>query len=98
MRLGTELQFSQGAWNAYASVLRADDQDRPGSLELASEGWTKVEVGADYTINMGSDGELMLFVRGRNLGNDTIRLSTSYLRSFAPEAGRSFETGVRYRY
>lgn len=98
MRLGAELQFSQGAWNAYASVLHADKQDRPGNFELASEAWTKVEVGADYTINMSSDGELMVFVRGRNLSDDTIRMSTSYLRSFAPEAGRSFETGVRYRY
>jgi len=40
----------------------------------------------------------MLFARGRNLGDEEIRLSTSYLRGFAPEAGRSLEVGVRFRY
>jgi len=98
MRQGAELQFSRGPLNAYASVLHADDQTRPGLAELASEGWTKIEAGADYTFSIAAHGELMLFVRARNLGDDTIRMSTSYLRSFAPEAGRSFETGVRYRY
>ena len=40
----------------------------------------------------------MIFIKGRNLANEEIRLSTSYLRGFAPEAGRSVEAGVRYRY
>lgn len=98
MRYGAELQFSQGPLNAYASVLQAEDQKRPGNFELATQSWTRFEIGADYTFNMAANGELMIFLRGRNLGDDTIRMSTSYLRSFAPEAGRSFETGLRYRY
>jgi iron complex outermembrane receptor protein len=40
----------------------------------------------------------MLFARGRNLGDDEIRLSTSFLRGFAPEAGRSLEVGIRLSY
>jgi iron complex outermembrane recepter protein len=97
-RYGAELHVTQGAWSAYASMLHATEQSRPGAFELNSDSWTKLELGADYTLTMANGNELLLFVRGRNLSNDTIRLSTSYLRSVAPEAGRSVETGIRYRY
>jgi len=55
-------------------------------------------MGADYSMETGANGDLLLFVKLRNLTDEEIRLSTSYLRGFAPEAGRSLETGVRYRY
>ena len=35
---------------------------------------------------------------GAPLGDEEIRLSTSYLRGFAPEAGRSVETGFRFSF
>jgi iron complex outermembrane recepter protein len=97
-RYGAELHFEQGAWNAYASALHATQQDRPGAFELNSDSWSKLELGVDYTLNIANGSELLFFVRGRNVSDDTIRLSTSYLRSVAPEAGRSVETGIRYRY
>ena len=97
-RGGIEVNLSQGPWNAYASLLHMTAQDRPGQFELPSQAWTRLELGVDYTLELASGGELLLFARGRNLGDDTIRWSTSYLRSFAPEAGRSLETGIRFRY
>jgi iron complex outermembrane recepter protein len=36
-----------------------------------------------------------VFLRARNLLDDEIRNSTSFLRAFMPEAGRSVELGLR---
>lgn len=97
-RYGMQLDYKANRWTAYASVQHALAQERPGGLELASPAWTRLEIGADYTVDFADNGELQLFIKGRNLLDDTIRMSTSWLRSFAPEAGRSLETGLRYRY
>ena len=97
-RYGMELSFNKARWTAYASMLHATVQDQPGFAELPSAAWTRFDMGADYSMETGANGDLLLFVKLRNLTDEEIRLSTSYLRGFAPEAGRSLETGVRYRY
>jgi len=97
-RLGARLNINGDNWSAYLSVLHANEQDEPGNFELASKSYTRWDLGADYTLQLDRGSELMLFARGRNLGNDEIRLSTSYLRGFAPEAGRSLEVGLRFSY
>jgi iron complex outermembrane receptor protein len=95
-RIGAEIRFDSTRWSAWSSVIHAFAQDKPGNNELGSDSWTRVDIGADYTFDTGNAGELMLFITGRNLGNSEIRLATSYLRGFAPETGRSLETGIRY--
>ena len=100
--VGAELilngELAGQAWSAYATLIHGDEQDEPGTFELATDSWSRLDLGADYTINTERGVELMIFIKGRNLANEEIRLSTSYLRGFAPEAGRSVEAGVRYRY
>lgn len=96
-RIGSRLTFSQNAWSAFASVLHARDQDDPGNNELPTDGYTRWDVGAEYNLVTGA-GELLMFAKGRNLSDDEIRLSPSFLRGFAPEAGRSLEIGARYRF
>ena len=39
--------------------------------------------------------ELLLFTKLKNIGDEEIRLSTSFLRNYAPESGRSLELGLR---
>jgi iron complex outermembrane recepter protein len=101
-RVGAELtltgEVAGNAWSAYATVIHAAEQDESGAFESATDAWTRFDVGADYTLDDGRGGEWLLFIKGRNVGDDEIRLSTSYLRGFAPEGGRSVEAGVRYRY
>jgi len=101
-RLGFELALTGDvlgrAWSAYATLIHAKAQNEPGAFEIASASWTRFDAGADITIDTGNAGELLLFVKGRNLGDEEIRLSTSYLRGVAPETGRSLEAGVRYRF
>jgi iron complex outermembrane receptor protein len=101
-RVGAELlldgELAGNAWSAYATVIHAQEQDQPGRFEIGTDAWTRVDAGVDYTLIGSSGHEWLLFIKGRNLGDEEIRLSTSYLRGFAPEAGRSVEAGVRYRY
>ena len=97
-RLGVELNLSGGEWSAYTSLTYANEQDKPGEFELSTNSWNRLDIGADYTFDTGNKGQLMLFMKGRNLGDEEIRLSTSYLRGFAPESGRSMEVGLRYTY
>ncbi|MDG2175187.1 MAG: TonB-dependent receptor [Gammaproteobacteria bacterium] len=97
-RLGARLNVDGDNWSAYLSVLHANEQDEPGNFELETESYTRWDLGADFTLQIGRGSELMLFARGRNLGDDEIRLSTSFLRGFAPEAGKSLEVGLRYSY
>jgi iron complex outermembrane receptor protein len=97
-RIGTELRYSADDWAVYGSVQHAFAQQRAGRFEFGTDAWTRVDFGADYTLKTGNTGTVLLFVRGHNLTNEEIRLSTSYLRGFAPEAGRSLETGVRYTF
>ena len=97
-RLGSRLDYHGDAWSAHISVLHGFEQDRPGNWEHATASYTRWDAGVDYTLGMGGERELQLFARGRNLGDEEIRLATSYLRGFAPEAGRSIEVGLRFTY
>jgi iron complex outermembrane receptor protein len=97
-RIGAELRYSTNDWTVYGSVQHARKQTRAGEFELGTDAWTRVDLGADYTLRTSNTGEVLLFVRGHNLTNEEIRLSTSYLRGFAPESGRSLETGIRYTF
>lgn len=97
-RFGSRLNYDGGDWNTYLSVMHARAQDDPGRYEIRTGSYTRWDAGVEYNMPVRSSGEILLFLRGRNLGNDDIRLATSYLRGFAPEAGRSVEAGVRFSY
>lgn len=97
-RLGSELAYDRGDFTAALSVLHAFDQDDPGLNELATDGYTRWDLRADYQLGFESTGNFMLFSSLRNITNEEIRLSTSFLRGFAPESGRSLELGIRYNF
>jgi len=97
-RIGSRLDYNGGNWSAFLSVLDAAKQDQPGFFELETDGYTRWDIGANYTMAINDNSELTLFAKGRNLTDEEIRLSTSFLRGFAPEAGRSVEVGFRFTY
>lgn len=98
MRIGSQLTFNGEQWSAFISVLHASNQNRPGINEIATQAYTRWDIGVDYTFTTSGRAELLIFAKGRNVGDDEIRLSTSFLRGLAPEAGRSAEVGIRYQY
>ena len=73
----------------------ADDQDDPGDFETATDGYTRWDAGADYRFDLGDTRELLVFLKWKNISDEEIRLSTSFLRNVAPEAGESIEAGLR---
>lgn len=98
LRIGSELNYNRSALSASISVLKAADQDAPGDDEIATDGYTRWNAEVNYTFDNLFNGEMMLFSKLRNITDEEIRLSTSFLRGFAPESGRSLELGIRYSF
>jgi iron complex outermembrane receptor protein len=97
-RLGSEISWSNDNLGAWLKALKAADQDHPGEFETDTDGYTRWDLGADYHWRLGGENELLVFMKWKNFTNEEIRLSTSFLRNYAPEAGRSIEVGLRYSF
>ena len=97
-RIGSELEWSNGALGAWIRVLNASDQDNPGDFESDTDGYTRWDAGIDYSWALGDEKALFAFLKWKNIGNEEIRLSTSFLRNFAPQAGESIEAGIRFSF
>ncbi|MFT6771729.1 MAG: iron complex outermembrane receptor protein [Congregibacter sp.] len=95
MRFGSELSWRSDAVGVYLKVLNASDQDNPGDFETETGGYTRWDAGIDYNVQFSGKTELFAFLKLKNLTDEEIRLSTSFLRNFAPQAGQSVEAGVR---
>jgi iron complex outermembrane recepter protein len=95
-RLGLKLSWEGDSWLFYARMLEAADQDRPGDNEDSTDGYTRWDAGAEYRLAHRDGGEWVVFVSLNNITDEQIRLSTSFLREVAPEAGRGVEGGVRF--
>jgi iron complex outermembrane receptor protein len=97
MRIGGRLDWTTEQLQLWTRVVDADDQDDPGVNEEETEGYTRWDAGVDFNLPLGNNS-LDLFFAVKNIGDEEIRLSTSFLRDLAPEAGRSIEGGIRYRF
>ncbi|MEP5568186.1 MAG: TonB-dependent receptor [Halioglobus sp.] len=97
MRIGSRLSWQSDRWRVWGGVLDAADQDRSGDNEEETEGYTRWDAGIEYRLQ-NSDWDLLTFAKFNNITDEEIRLSTSFLRDVAPEAGRGVEVGVRYSF
>ena len=98
LRYGVQLDYGKSGFTGNVRFARAEAQRNPGDFETATAGYFLLNVGAQYKFKAYKDAELMLFAKGNNLLDENIRNSTSYLRNFAPEAGRGAELGIRLTY
>lgn len=98
LRYGLQLDYNQDKLSSYLRLTRADDQPHAGEFETSTAGYFLLNVGVNYQLKAYRDAELLVFAKGNNLLNENIRNSTSYLRNFAPEAGRGAEVGFRVSY
>lgn len=98
LRYGLQLDYAKDKLNSYLRFTRADDQPHAGDFETSTAGYFLLNVGVNYQIKAYQDAKFMVFAKGNNLLNENIRNSTSYLRNFAPEAGRGAEVGFRVSY
>lgn len=92
-RVGFTWSYESDQWYSSLAVIRASDQDRPGTNQETTEGYTRVDAYLGYRADRWN-----LFLRADNLTNREIRNSTSFLREIAPEPGRSVLLGARYHF
>ncbi|WP_299594363.1 TonB-dependent receptor [uncultured Microbulbifer sp.] len=97
LRVGLAFGGDYSQWNWELRTTKAAAQERAGSFEEETEGYTRMDLSARYNLNLGGT-DAVVFASARNLLDEEIRNSTSLLRDFAPEAGRSVEAGIRFHF
>ncbi len=97
LRVGVSAAYAAGPWSGFVSVLKAARQDRISSLETPTDGYTRVDAELSHAWKIDAQRSATLFVQGRNLLNDEIRLSTSFVKDEVPMPGRSVYAGLRIR-
>ena len=98
LRYGFELSYGKNDWSTDLRLTRGEPQNHAGENQSNTPGYLLLNLGAQYNLATFHDSEVLLFARGKNMLNENIRNSTSYLRNFAPEPGRSAEIGIRISY
>ncbi|MDI1277044.1 TonB-dependent receptor [Methylobacter sp.] len=98
LRYGLQLSYEKNDWSTNARLTRGEAQNHSGEHDSNTPGYLLLNLGAQYRLVSFGDSEVLLFAKGKNILNENIRNSTSYLRNFAPEPGRSAELGIRVSY
>ena len=91
------LVWEQPSARYFTRLTAADKQDRAGDNEEATDSWVRWDIGGQWQFDF-SDSLITLSAVVRNIRDEEIRLSTSVLREYAPEPGRSFNVGVRMEF
>lgn len=90
------LTLVQGPWTARAEVQRASAQTRVPDTDVATPGWTQVNLSASHVQTRGPR-EMLWFVKLHNVG-DALAYSASTIgtvRPLAPMPGRGLAAGLR---
>ncbi|WP_193162839.1 TonB-dependent receptor plug domain-containing protein, partial [Microbulbifer hainanensis] len=95
LRFGFALGGDYEQWNWEWRTSHATGQTRPGAFEEPTDGYTRMDLTAQYDLDIGGK-DATVFVNGNNLLNQEIRNSTSLLRDYAPDTERSIEAGIRF--
>ncbi|NOT84900.1 MAG: TonB-dependent receptor [Methylococcaceae bacterium] len=98
LRYGLQLSYEKNDFSTNARLTRGEAQTNAGENETSTPSYLLLNLGAQYRISSLGDADILLFANGKNMLNENIRNSTSYLRNFAPDPGRSAEVGIRIRY
>lgn len=93
-RAGIGADARIGALTGDISYQRAVRQERTAALETDTPGYDLLSADLGYVLRLGG-AQATFYVRGRNLLDEKIRLSTSFLKDVAPLPGRSVFTGLR---
>ena len=95
-RAAIGVNLVQGAWTARAEVQHASAQRRVPATDVATSGWTLVNLSASYALNVAT-GDALLFVKLQNVGNKLAYSASTIatVRSLAPLPGRGLAAGLR---
>lgn len=100
-RIGLSLGYRQAAWQSSVSVVHANANTRIAAASVSQEtvtpAYTQLDASLSYVQRYGTT-DFTWFLLARNLLDEEIRLSTSLLKDYVPQPGRSFIAGVRTRF
>ena len=94
-RFGLGLHGGWNRLNASLDATFAADQDDVAENELATDGYTLLNLSLSYTF---ADPDVYVFIRGSNLLDEEIRQHTSPLKDIVPLPGRSLQAGLRFEF
>lgn len=95
LRFGLEFNHRTGPWTANISATRVVRQSRLAELETGTPGYTLVNAEVSYRIKETRSNGIRLFLQGKNLLDEEMRVHTSFLKNFAPLPGRAIVAGLR---
>ncbi len=98
LRYGLQLSYEKNDWSTDVRLTRGEAQTYAGDNQSSTPGYLLLNLGAQYQVASFHESQVMLFAAGKNMLNENIRNSTSYLRNFSPDPGRSAEIGIRVSY
>ncbi|MEI8384911.1 MAG: TonB-dependent receptor [Nitrosomonadaceae bacterium] len=94
-RFGLELNHRVGPWTANLSATRVVRQNHVAELETTTPGYTLLNIDMSYRITKTKLNGIRIFLQGKNLLNEEMRLHNSFLKNFAPLPGRALVIGLR---
>lgn len=94
-RLGLGLDWHRDSWAAHLLWISADSHTRVAEYETPTPGYDLLNAELSWVLPVGESYKLEAYLHGRNLLNEDIRHSTSYLKDQAPQAGRNVVFGLR---
>lgn len=97
-RVGAEVAYRRAAWRGNLSAIHAFSQTRLASFETTpAAAWTRLDAALSW--QMRREGRTYtVFLQGRNLLNQDIRLATSLLKDVAPQPGRNILLGLNTKF
>jgi iron complex outermembrane receptor protein len=84
-----------GPWTANLSATRVVRQNHVAELETTTPGYTLLNIDMSYRITKTKLNGIRIFLQGKNLLNEEMRLHNSFLKNFAPLPGRALVVGFR---
>ncbi|WP_295870845.1 TonB-dependent receptor [uncultured Zhongshania sp.] len=94
---GLSLAWLWQQWRADVSYVHAHAQNKAGVNEAVTAAYNRLDASISRELNVaGNDYTIML--SGHNLGDEEIRSSASFIRDYAPEAGRNIELALRVKF
>lgn len=94
-RFGLGVDWNTNQWAGNVTWINADDHTDIAEFETPTPGYDLLNAGVSFFLPVGGDADLEFYVQGRNLLDEDIRNSTSFLKDQAPQIGRNFVFGVR---
>jgi iron complex outermembrane recepter protein len=97
LRLLGGLEAQSDKLSARAEVEWVDDQNRVAAFETPTRGYTMVNASLSFK-PFGADGPLGLTLSANNIFDVTARRHASFLKDFAPLAGRDVRLSARFSF